>query len=358
LVIYNQLQYIRSKDVGYNKEQLLTIWNTFILGDKDKVNTFKNEVLKMPGVKSGTMSVYLPIPSARADNSFFPEGSVGTENAISMQEWKVDHNYIQTFGMKIIKGRDFNRKFATDSSAIIINEAAAKLLGYEDPIGKILSQPDFQRPENIIRFHIIGVINNFHYESLRSNISPLCLSLSPSTGAVTFNINTVQAGQAIKSMEAMWKKMAPDQPFYYDFVDESFNKVYHAEQRSGKLLAIFAGFAIFIACLGLFGLVTYAAEQRTKEIGIRKVLGASLFNVLTLLSKDFLRLVIVAFIISVPISWWAMNNWLNEFAYKIEISWWLFAFAGGVAVLIALITISFQGVKAAVANPVKSLRSE
>jgi putative ABC transport system permease protein len=358
LVIYKQLQYIRSKDLGYKKEQLLVVQNTYILGDKARVATFKNEILKQTGVISGSASGFLPIISSRTDNTFFTEGSIGSQENIMMQDWEVDSDYIRTFGMKVIKGRNFDPSMLTDSSTIIINESAARLLGYEDPINKFVYQPDFEKPNELRKRQIIGVIKDFHFASLRTNITPLCLGLKNNIGAVTFKIDGTKANEIIRAIGTQWKQMAPEQPFSYKFVDESFEQMYRAEQRSGKLLAVFAGFAIFIACLGLFGLVTYAAEQRTKEIGIRKVLGATISNVITLLSRDFLKLVAFSLLIAVPLSWYAMNKWLDEFAYKITISWWLFAVAGGTALLIAILTISLQALKAAVANPIKSLRTE
>jgi putative ABC transport system permease protein len=260
--------------------------------------------------------------------------------------------------MKIIEGRNFNPAMRTDSSAVIINETAAKIIGYKNPIDKFIYRPELQGGDSIRKLRVIGVIKDFHFESLRSTIVPLCLNLADQTGSVTFKINGAQTDQIINAAETIWKQMASEQPFSYTFIDEGFDQMYRSEQRSGKLLAVFAGLAIFIACLGLFGLVTYAAEQRTKEIGIRKVLGATVSNVITLLSKDFLKLVMLSFLIALPLSWYSMNRWLDEFAYKITISWWLYAIAGVAALLIALITISIQAMKAAIANPIKSLRTE
>ena len=261
--------------------------------------------------------------------------------------------------MEIVQGRNFSKEYGSDSSAMLITETTAKLLGYNDPIGKMLYVPDGAPGNSPMRsFKIVGVIRDFHFESLRQNIGPLCMVLGQSTGLASFKISTSNAPALIKQVEAKWKAMAPGMPFSYRFMDDSFNDMYRSEQRAGTIALVFAILAILIACLGLFGLVTYMAEQRTKEIGIRKVLGASVSGMATMLSKDFVKLVIIAFIIASPLAWWGMNKWLEDFAYRINIEWWVFALAGMIALLIAIGTVSFQAIKAALANPVKSLRTE
>ncbi|HUR10685.1 MAG TPA: ABC transporter permease [Flavitalea sp.] len=356
IIIYRQLNYIQNKKLGFNKEQVLTIHDTYVLGNN--INAFKNEGLKQRGVVSATISNFLPVPSSRNDNSFFPEGEITNEKAVSMQLWSIDHDYINTLGMEIIHGRNFSKDFPTDSGALIINETAARLFGYTDPIGKKISTYKDIQTKEMKTYTVVGLVKNFHYESLRQNVGALCLTLDPSTGATSFRISTDHVESTIKSIEQLWKKMAPGESFTYSFLNEDFSNMYRAEQRVGRIFISFALFAIFIACLGLFGLATYAAEQRTKEIGIRKVLGATVTNVASMLSKDFLKLVIIAAVFAFPLSWWMMHRWLEDFAFRIDIGWWVFIAAGGIALLIALITVSFQAVKAAVRNPVKSLRTE
>jgi putative ABC transport system permease protein len=207
-------------------------------------------------------------------------------------------------------------------------------------------------------YHIIGVVKNFHYESLRENIQALCLLYGRSRWLTSFKVNTADISGLVKNVESQWKAMVPSMPFSYRFMDEAFDNMYREEQRVGKIALSFAVLAILIACLGLFGLATFMAEQRTKEIGVRKVLGATVSNIVSMLSKDFLKLVVVSAVIAFPLAWWFMHNWLQDFAYRVNIGWWIFIAAGVIALLIALLTVSFQAIKAAIVNPVKSLRTE
>jgi len=357
IVIYHQLTFIQNKKLGFDKEQVLIVQNAYVL-DK-QAETFKNEALKLKDVQFGSISGYLPIPSSRSDEPFFPEGVIDQKKAVSMQRWTVDFDYIKTMGMEMKEGRNFSNDFLTDSGAIIINETAARLFAFPDPINKVITSfEDITDPTKMRKYKIIGVVKNFHFSSLRENIGALCLIPGRSTDAITFRLATRNTSATVKNIESLWKKMAPAEPFTFSFMNEDFNAMYNAEQRIGKIFISFALLAILIACLGLFGLATYAAEQRTKEIGIRKVLGATVSNIVGMLSKDFLKLVIIAAIIAFPVAWWAMTKWLQDFAYRITISWWIFVIAGMVAVLIALFTISFKAIKAAVSNPVNSLRTE
>jgi putative ABC transport system permease protein len=357
ILIYNQLTFIQNKKLGFNKEQLLIVQNAYVL-DK-QIEPFKNEVLKFKDVQSASVSGYLPVPSSRSDQPFFPEGEMDQEKAVAMQQWAVDHDYIKTLGMEMKEGRNFSKDFLTDSSAVIINETAAKLFGFKNPIGKTISSfADVTNPANRLNYKIIGVVKNFHFSSLRENVGALSLLLGKSTDAMTFRMNAGNVSATVHNIEAIWKKMAPSEPFTYSFLNEEFNAMYKSEQRIGKIFITFAILAILIACLGLFGLATYAAEQRTKEIGIRKVLGATVTNIAGMLSKDFLKLVIIAAFITFPVAWFAMHKWLQDFAYRIDISWWIFIVAAIIAVFIALATVSFHAIKAALSNPVKSLRTE
>jgi len=260
--------------------------------------------------------------------------------------------------MKILEGRNFSKEFSTDSSGIVINEAAAKFLATKDLLNKKLYNFKDINTKALNEYHIIGVMKNFNFSSLRDVVTPLALKLGKDNGNISVRISSTNIPAVLAQIKNKWKEIAPSQPFDYSFMDEDFNKLYTTEQRTGQIFITFAILAIVIACLGLFGLVTYAAEQRIKEIGIRKVLGANVVNIVTMVAKDFLKLVFIASLFALPVAWWAMNRWLQDFAYRISISWWIFVLAGVIAVLIALLTISFQSVKAALANPVKSLRTE
>ena len=355
LVIYKQLSYIRNKDLGYKKEQVLTVQNTYVLGDQAKA--FKNAVLQMNGVVSGTLSSFLPVEkSSRNDNTYFKSPTLDIKEGIDMQSWRVDYDYFKTLGMEIVKGRAFSPDFGSDSTAVIINETTAQFFGYDDPIGKKIYNTDDDR--KLVTYTIIGVVKNFNFESLKQGIGPLCFFLGNRPGAATFKVNTANVSGLLNKIENLWKQMSPSMPFHYDFLDESFNEMYEAEQRVGKIAIIFSTLAIVIACLGLFGLATFVAEQRRREIGIRKVLGASVEGIVGLLSKDFLKLVAISFVIAAPLSWWVMSRWLNDFTYRINMEWWIVGLAGLFACLIALGTVSFQAVKSAVSNPVKSLKTE
>jgi len=355
ITVYKQLNYIQTKKLGFNKDQVLIINGTFGLGNN--LQAFKDEVLAMSGVKSGTISSFLPVSSsARNDNTYSKDAVMDSKNGIGMQTWTVDYDYINTMGMEIVKGRNFSKEFA-DSNSTIINETTAKFLGYEDPVGqKIHTFTDNNGGK--ISYNIIGVVKNFNFESLREGVGPLCMRLGTQGDLGSFKIEAGKAKNLIEQVESKWKIMSAGLPFSYRFLDDAFNDMYRDEQRIGKLAVSFAILAIFVACLGLFGLATYMAEQRTKEIGIRKVLGASVGNVMNMLSKDFIILVLISSVIAFPLAWWAMHSWLQDFAYRITIGWWIFFTAGAIAFLIAFITVSSQAIKAALANPVKSLRTE
>ena len=355
IIVYNQLNFIQTRKLGFNKDQVLIVDNTYVLDAQ--TTAFKEEISKMPGVINATMSSFLPVSnSSRSDNTYSKEAVMDVRSGLNMQTWRIDEEYLATLGMELVKGRNFSREYGTDSSAIIINETCAGLLGYDDPIGKnIYISNDGKQ---VTPLKIIGVVKNFNFESLRQQVGPLCFRLQKSTGSGIFKVNANDIKTLVAGVESTWKKMAPGMPFSYRFLDDSFDSMYRAEQRMGKLAMGFAILAIIVASMGLFGLATYASEQRVKEIGIRKVLGASVANITQMLSKDFLKLILIASLIAFPIAGWAMYKWLQNFAYRIDIQWWVFLLAAFIALLIAIITISFQAIKAAVANPVKSLRTE
>jgi putative ABC transport system permease protein len=356
IVIYEQLNFIQTKNLGYDRSRVLVLENTDPLGTQARA--FENELLKMHGVQSATMTGFLPTSTWRSDSPLFPEASLDQKSAISSQIWTIDENYIPTLGMQIVKGRNFSKQFLTDSSGVIINESALKLLGFADPINKPLYYLQNISKKLIGTYHIIGVVKDFNYNSLRQTVTPLALFYGDQIGKIALKINTANAAGLIAQIEDKWKAMVPGHPFSYAFMDDQFNNQYTTEQRISKISITFSVLAILIACLGLFGLVTYAAEQRIKEIGIRKVLGASVTNLVGMLSKDFLKLVTISALIAFPVAWWAMHKWLQDFAYRIQIGWGIFVVAGVIALLIALITVSFQAIKAALTNPVKNLRTE
>lgn len=356
IVVYRQLNFIQTTKIGFNKEQVLVVDDTYAMKNPE---AFKNEVRSLSGVKGASFAGYLPVSnSSRSDNAFSTSPAFTQESSISMQHWQIDYDYIPLLGMEILKGRNFSQSFGSDSSGIIINETTARIMGGGNPIGKKLYYAGDNTGKNITEYTVIGVVRNFNFESLRKNVGSLCFTLGKSTGATAFKVNTADLTNLVAQVEQKWRVMAPGLPFRYRFLDDSFDAMYRDEQRVGKVVLVFSLIAIVIACLGLFGLATYMAEQRTKEIGIRKVLGASVGGVIQLLSKDFVRLVFISFVIAVPVAWYVMSKWLNDFAYRINIAWWIFALAGGFALFIALVTVSAQAIRAALANPIKSLRSE
>ena len=358
IIVYRQLNFIQTKKLGFNKDQVLVVNNTYALGKN--ATAFKNEITKLAGVNSATFAGFLPVSnSSRSNNSYSKETVMDAENSLSTQVWVIDYDYVKTLGMEMLSGRNFSKQYGSDSSAIIINETAARFLGYDNPIGKKLyTNFDGSPTTNLVAFTIIGVVKNFHYESLKQTVAPLLFRLGDRTGATAFKISTSNVQGLVKNIEDKWKTMASGMSFSYQFLDESFNIIYRQEQRTAKLGLTFAVIAILIACLGLFGLATYIAEQRIKEIGVRKVLGATVSNITSMLSKDFLKLVLLSAIIAFPVAWWAMHKWLQDFAFRVNISWWVFVLSGVIALLIALLTVSSQAIKAALSNPVKSLRSE
>jgi putative ABC transport system permease protein len=355
IVIYKQLNFIQTKDLGFKKDQVLIIDGAYSLQNNAEV--FKNEVLQMKGVSGASLSAFLPVDnSSRNDNTFFKDVTMDLKGGIDMQNWTIDYDYLKIMGMDMKTGRNFSKEFGSDSSAIIINETAAKLLGFDDPIGKKLYNTDNNNKP--VSYNIIGVVKNFNFESLRQGIGALCFRLGQNRGFAIFKVSPTNIKDLLSQIETKWKVMAPEMPFGYRFMDESFEDMYRGEQRIGKIILIFSILAILIACLGLFGLSTFIAEQRTKEIGIRKVLGASVGGLVQLLSQDFIKLVGIAFLLATPLGWYFMHKWLQDFVYRIDISWWVFAIAGLSALIIALFTVSFQATRAALMNPVKSLRTE
>ncbi|MCJ8211253.1 ABC transporter permease [Mucilaginibacter sp. RS28] len=356
LVVYNQLRYIQNRDLGYDRNQVLVIKNTYELNKQ--AATFKQQIKQLPGVIDATLSGFTPTSSGRRTSIFNKEASLTDQSkSIFPQSWYVDEDYIPTMGMKLKAGRNFSLQMGTDSTGLIINETAAKFLGFKDPIGKNLYQFDDPKFKKVVTYQIVGVIKDFNFSSLRQNISPVIFQLRQDAGLLSVRVKTKDIPALISQIKTMWHSLTPAD-FDYTFMDEEFAASYHKEQQTGTIFLIFTSLAIIIACLGLFGLAAYAAEQRTKEIGIRKVLGADVSTIVAMLSKDFIKLVFIAIVIAGPLAWFAMQKWLQGFAYRQAIPWWVVAVAGGGALVIAFMTISFQSVKAALTNPVESLKSE
>lgn len=358
IVVRKQVSYLHSKELGFNKEQVMFFP---MRGESMSTNyqTFKNELLKSPAITSVTVGYGLP-------GDMFGDGMVTAPSKGEKKkliQMMVDHDYIETLGLKLIAGRDFSEEMKTDAEqGFIINETAVLEMGFGTPeqaLGETLLWPTWRNPAITKRGQIIGVVKDFHYKSLYDAVEPAMLQIYPEAYSnVTLRIKEGEIENALADIKQTWNSFSPQYPLDYNFLDESFDKMYKAEEKLRTLLWIFTVMAIFVGCLGLFGLAAYAAERRTKEIGIRKVLGASAKNIMALLSKDFVTLVIVAIFIASPIAWYFMSRWLENFAYRTEMSWWIFLLAGLSAILIAVLTVSFHAIKAAFRNPVKNLRTE
>jgi len=348
-VIYRQVTYILNKDVGFSKDQVLLLHGTHTLGNE--LQTLKDELLQLSDVKGASVSDYLPIAGTKRNgNPFWLEGRNKIDKSVGGQFWRVDHDYVKTMGMKLVAGRDFSRDIASDSSAIIINEKMAKELGLTDPVGK--------RMQNWEVYTIIGVVKDFNFENLRGGISPLAMVLGNSNKIMSVKLHTKDMAGTLASIQTLWKKVSPHQPIRYSFLDDSFNRMYDDVQRMGRIFTTFAVLAIIVACLGLFGLSAFMIEQRGKEISIRLVLGASMRSIFRLLTLNFVKLVLIAIVIATPVAWYLMNKWLQDYSNRTALTWDVFALGGTIAVAIALLTISYQAIRAGRANPAASLRSE
>ncbi len=351
IVVYTQLHYMHNQDLGFNKDQMIIINTNY---DKNK-NIFKESLSTIPGVISTSYSSSIP---GGGNTSAYSEmqNKAGDIQKTNLDLYFVDFDYINQYQLKIVAGRGFYRDYKTDSTqAMVVNESAARSLGYTSPkeaVGRNFDQ--WGR-----KGKIIGVLKDFHYKSLQQTIQPLAMRYEPwAFPLISIKVSSANLPSTLKAIENKWNQVIPNRPFDYNFLDDFFDKQYRAEERFGNLFTNFAVLAIFISCLGLLGLASYSTIQRTKEIGVRKVLGASVSNIVNLLSMEFVKLVLIAFVIAAPIGWFGMNKWLQGFAYRTHLNWRVFALAGIVAVAIAFFTISFQAIKAAVANPVKSLRTE
>jgi putative ABC transport system permease protein len=346
-VVFRQLEYVRHKKLGFDKEHVVVIQRAGAL--KQKLAVFKQELLQHPNVIKASASVSLP-GKLFSQSSFQPEGATLNEATV-MSVFVVDDQFIETLGIEMAAGRNFSRELLTDSAAVILNESAARRLGWTEAIGKPLTSDDR-------RYTVIGVVKDFHFESLHQQIRPLLIRLGASVLYMSVRIRPENLASTLAFLKDKWQALVPEQPFEYFFLDSDFDRLYRAEERTGRIFGYFSALAIFIACLGLFGLAAFAAERRTKEIGVRKVLGASVRQIVLLLSKEFTRLIVLAFVVAAPISYFAMNRWLQDFAYRTEINPFIFVLAGLFALVIAWLTVGYQALKAALANPVEALRYE
>jgi putative ABC transport system permease protein len=359
MIVFQQLRYMQHASLGYDKEHIVTL--PYYPALNDQYESFRNTLLRNSNIKDVGRSSRIPTgrlldgqgAQAPGNDSMVPVKA-------DIRYVAADYDFIPTYGVHIVAGRNFSRDYGTDTASFILNEAAVRAVGWKHPqdaVGKSFKYGGQMG-------HIIGVTNDFHFESLHQTIAPLILVMATPAQAANFygylsiKISGGNISSALATIKNTWQKFLPELPYQYTFLDENFAKMYQAEQRQGTIFIIFACLAIFIACLGLFGLSAFSITQRVKEIGVRKVLGANVSTIVALLSKDFLKLVLVAAIFAFPVAWYAMHNWLEDFAYRINIQWWVFVVAAILAALIALITVSFQAIKAAVANPVKSLRTE
>jgi putative ABC transport system permease protein len=346
-VIGNQLDYIRSKELGYDKEHVFAF---FMRDMSSHYDAAKANLLKTPGISEVTKAGgnIIQMGGQTGNNSWDGKGANET---FMVHPMSIDKDFIPFFNIKLVAGNNFTGAVA-DSTHFIMNETAIKTLGFKDPIGKRFRLWNTDGT-------IIGVVKDFHFASMKQKIEPAIFEYKPQKdGAIYIKTTGQGATAAIAAAEVEWKQYNAGYPFGYTFLDDSFNKLYQSEQRTGTLFNVFAMIAIIISCLGLFGLAAFTAQIRTREIGVRKVLGASVSTIISLLARDFIKLVLVAIVIAVPLAWYMMDKWLQDFAYKINIGWSVFLLSGAIAILIAIITISFQSIKAALANPVKSLRTE
>jgi putative ABC transport system permease protein len=346
-VIYQQIQFIRNADPGYNRENIVRFTAEGKIQNGQE--TFLSDMRQIPGVVNAGYTFHNIVGRKYSDGLDWP-GKAPNDD-VYFEVFGVSPNFIETMGMQVKTGRSFSTDFGMDSLNIIVNEAAVKAMNLKEPIGAI------------VRFHginrqIIGVVKDFHFESMHEAIKPSFMHLQKGEGSIIARIKQGNQRQTIAAIEALYKRYNPGFPFTFNFLDEAYQKQYETETRTGILSGYFAGLAIIISCLGLFGLTAFMAQKRKKEIGIRKVIGAPVADIIAMLSKDFLKLVCIALLIACPISWWMMNTWLQSYTYRITITPTIFVMVGTLVLIITLMVIGFQTIKAAMANPVKSLRTE
>jgi putative ABC transport system permease protein len=353
-VVYQQLKFIQNKKLGYQKDQVLILSEAWALGKNQDV--FRSELLQDPRVVRISTSGYVPAgPSYNNNYLIYPDDR--TTQLVHTIRYEVDTEYIPALGMEMAYGRNFSKEFGNDTTGVILNESAANVLGWKDKaLNHTISRTSSEGETKT--FRVIGVVKDFHFRSLHEKITPLVMTLGNGAGTMIVKIRPEETTGLLSSMTDTWNSFKPDQPFSYTFLNERFHNTYKAEQKTGQILGLFAALTIFVACLGLFGLATFTAEQRTREIGVRKVLGASVASIVTMLSRDFIKLVGIAMLIAMPVAWYVMDRWLRDFEYHIGVSWEVFVLAGVLTSGVALLTVSFQSIKAALLDPVKSLKAE
>jgi hypothetical protein len=355
IVIIRQIDYVQNTNLGYNRENLVYIRVEGDLSNMDKYELFKHEALTMPGIAMVDRSSETPhAMNFVADPDAINWEGKRKDERVGFKPASVGFEFVKLMDLKIVEGRDFSSQNPTDSTdGFLVNEEAVRQMGFKQPLGKAISAWNKKG-------HIIGVLKDYHTQSFREPILPVIVDVKEwqDFGVILIRTKPGQTKEAIASLAKVYKDVNPNYAFSWEFVDEQYKQLYNSEMLISRLSVLFASLAIAISGLGLFGLVMFSAEQRTKEIGIRKVLGASIGQIIGIFSMDFLRLILLAFLIAGPIGWYFMKSWLHDFVYRIDISWWIFALAGSVALLIAALTVSYQAIRAATANPVSSLRSE
>lgn len=354
IVVYRQLHFMQNKELGFDKSQVLIINDTYLLGNDQQA--FKDQLLQNSMVESASLSRDVPIAAPWVDGTqaYAPnEKNPGSHDEIHINKYHVDYDYIKTLGIQLINGRNFSDSYPSDSAAVVVNETAVKDFQIKgDPLGKkIICSGQAE-------YTIIGVVKDFHYMPIKEKIAPLVMMLGNNMGGIMVRVKARDIKPLIAGMKSQWESYHASGPFAYNFADDKFAAVYASEERTGKIFSFFALLSVIIASLGLFGLSAFSTAQRTKEIGVRKVLGANISQIVMMLSKEFLIMVLIAFVIAIPVTWVAMHQWLEDFAYRVNINWSTFIVSGILALLVAFATVSFQALKAALANPVKSLRTE
>lgn len=357
ITVFDQLSYIQNKKLGYIKDQVLIVEDSYFL--RDKFDVFKDQLQNDPRILQVSSSGYLPAGPSNNNNYLVYPDTKSDELLYSLR-YEVDENYLPAMGMKLVAGRNFENGRVNDSTAIIINQATAKELALgENALGHTLSHSENDGSVNT--YTIIGIVQDFNFKSLHEKITPLVMTLGNNYNNIIVKFKTGDAGDVealLNNVKSTWDNLTSEAPLKYSFLDTRFMNTYKSERNIGSILGIFSILTIFVACLGLLGLALFTAEQRKKEIGIRKVLGAKVSNIVSMLLKDFLQLILLSFLIATPVAWYFMNRWLQDFAYRISLGWWIFVLSGILAILIAVVTIGFMAIRTASANPVKSLRSE
>lgn len=349
VVVNRQMGFILNKKIGFDKDQVAIIQGTNTLGDK--IQTFKTELKNLSEVKNATITNYYPVSDTKRDqNSMWIEGREEIDISIGAQFWRVDYDYIETMGMQIVQGRNFSKKMASDSISIIINEEMARQLGFENPLG--------ERITNGLARNIIGVVKDFHFESVTDVIEPLVMVIGRRTNMIAVKIGSGDLHSSMNSITKLWENFMPNQPIRYEFMDQRFAEMYDNVKRTGNVFTSFALLAIIIACLGLFALSAFMVEQKRKEIGIRKVLGASLSNLFHSLTSNFLKLIAISLILAFPLGWYAMKRWLENYEYGIDVTWDVLLISGGMILIISIATISYEVIRAVKMNPADTLHSE